>query len=55
VTAAHAERYARFRETFTALEDGHATERVLDLFCPRGGSAADAAATTRGGDPSAHR
>ncbi|MGR7025746.1 CDP-glycerol glycerophosphotransferase family protein [Geodermatophilus sp. URMC 62] len=55
VTAAHAERYARFRETFTALEDGHATERVLDLFFPRGGSAADAAATTRGGDPSAHR
>jgi CDP-glycerol glycerophosphotransferase len=55
VTAAHAERYARFRETFTSLEDGHATERVLDLFFPRGGSAADAAPTTRGGDHSAHR
>ncbi len=55
VTAAHAERYARFRETFTSLEDGHATERVLDLFFPPGGSAAGAAATTRGGDHSAHR
>lgn len=32
VTAAHAERYARFREQFCALEDGHATERVLDLL-----------------------
>ncbi|MBM7807729.1 CDP-glycerol glycerophosphotransferase [Geodermatophilus bullaregiensis] len=55
VTAAHAERYARFRETFTALEDGHATERVLDLFFPPGGSPAGAAPTTRGGDHSAHR
>ena len=25
----HAERYQRFRETFTVLEDGHATDRVL--------------------------
>jgi len=30
------ERYARFRETFCALEDGHATERVLDLLFPPG-------------------
>jgi CDP-glycerol glycerophosphotransferase len=29
VTAAHAERYAAFRETFCHLEDGAATERVL--------------------------
>jgi CDP-glycerol glycerophosphotransferase len=35
VAAEHAPRYARFRETFTALEDGHATERVLDLVLPR--------------------
>ncbi|MEX5717929.1 CDP-glycerol glycerophosphotransferase family protein [Geodermatophilus maliterrae] len=55
VTAAHAERYARFRETFTALEDGHATERVLDLFFPPGGASAGATPTTRGGDHSAHR
>jgi CDP-glycerol glycerophosphotransferase len=26
--------YTRFRETFCSLEDGHATERVLDLFFP---------------------
>ncbi|SDC57846.1 CDP-glycerol:poly(glycerophosphate) glycerophosphotransferase [Geodermatophilus telluris] len=55
VSAAHAERYARFRETFTSLEDGHATDRVLDLFFPPGGSPAGAVATTRGGDPRAHR
>jgi len=28
----HAERYARFRDTFCTLEDGHATERALDLL-----------------------
>jgi CDP-glycerol glycerophosphotransferase len=26
--------YTRFQETFCSLEDGHATERVLDLFLP---------------------
>ena len=31
-----AERYARFRDTFCALEDGHATERALDLLFPPG-------------------
>jgi CDP-glycerol glycerophosphotransferase (TagB/SpsB family) len=30
------ERYNRFRETFCSLEDGHATERVLELFFPAG-------------------
>jgi CDP-glycerol glycerophosphotransferase len=54
VSAAHAERYRGFRETFTALEDGHATERVLDLFFPPGGPAG-AVPTTRGGDDDAHR
>jgi CDP-glycerol glycerophosphotransferase len=39
VIADHAEKYARFRETFCALEDGHATERVLDLLFPPGDSA----------------
>ena len=39
VTADHAGRYARFRETFCSLEDGHATERVLDLLFPSGDSA----------------
>jgi CDP-glycerol glycerophosphotransferase len=27
-------RYLQFQETFCSLEDGHATERVLDLFFP---------------------
>jgi CDP-glycerol glycerophosphotransferase len=27
-------RYTHFQETFCSLEDGHATERVLDLFFP---------------------
>ena len=42
----YAERYADFRETFCHLEDGHATERVLDLLFPP----ATAGTTTRGGD-----
>jgi CDP-glycerol glycerophosphotransferase len=33
------EAYARFRETFCALEDGHATDRVLDLLLPPGRAA----------------
>jgi CDP-glycerol glycerophosphotransferase len=54
VTAASAERYARFRETFCSLEDGSATERVLDLIFPADTVSAGPA-TTRGGDDSAHR
>jgi CDP-glycerol glycerophosphotransferase len=34
-----ADRYARFRDTFCSLEDGHATDRVLDLLFPHGDSA----------------
>jgi CDP-glycerol glycerophosphotransferase len=30
--------YRRFQDTFCSLEDGHATERVLELFFPPGGS-----------------
>jgi CDP-glycerol glycerophosphotransferase len=37
-----AERYARFRDTFCSLEDGHATDRVLDLLFPHGDLAARA-------------
>ena len=55
VSAAHAERYRAFRETFTSLEDGHATERVLDLFFPPPGTPAGAAPTTREGGDGAHR
>jgi CDP-glycerol glycerophosphotransferase len=36
IAADNADRYARFRETFTHLEDGSATERVLDLLFPSG-------------------
>jgi CDP-glycerol glycerophosphotransferase (TagB/SpsB family) len=34
LTAENQDRYDRFRETFTHLEDGHATERVLALLFP---------------------
>jgi CDP-glycerol glycerophosphotransferase (TagB/SpsB family) len=53
VTAASAERYARFRDTFCSLEDGHATGRVLDLLFP-GDSVSPGTENTRGGDDSAH-
>ncbi len=33
------DRYARFQETFTHLEDGAATQRVLDLLFPSGAPA----------------
>jgi CDP-glycerol glycerophosphotransferase len=36
LAAATADRYARFREVFCHLEDGRATERVLDLLAPAG-------------------
>jgi CDP-glycerol glycerophosphotransferase (TagB/SpsB family) len=31
-----ADRYAEFQRTFCPLEDGHATDRVLDLLFPPG-------------------
>jgi CDP-glycerol glycerophosphotransferase len=48
IAAEHANRYARFRETFCSLEDGHATDRVLDLLVPPGGTATGPAAEERG-------
>ena len=40
VAASHqADRYAQFQRTFCSLEDGHATDRVLDLLFPPGDSA----------------
>jgi CDP-glycerol glycerophosphotransferase len=39
IAAEHADRYARFRETFTHLEDGAAAARVLNLLFPSGASA----------------
>jgi CDP-glycerol glycerophosphotransferase len=38
--SALADRYARFRDTFCSLDDGHATDRVLDLLFPPGTPAA---------------
>ncbi len=43
----YATRYAEFQQTFCLLEDGLATERVLELHFP---SAPAAGTTTRGGD-----
>jgi CDP-glycerol glycerophosphotransferase len=37
------DRYTRFQETFCSLEDGHATDRVLDLFFPATGPQAGSA------------
>jgi CDP-glycerol glycerophosphotransferase len=48
LAARNAGRYARFRDTFCALDDGHATERVLDLLFPSGGSPAGPARSERG-------
>ncbi|RBY89351.1 CDP-glycerol glycerophosphotransferase family protein [Blastococcus sp. TF02A-30] len=48
--AEHAERYARFRETFTHLEDGAATQRVLDLILPAATAAGQPTSTTPEGD-----
>jgi CDP-glycerol glycerophosphotransferase (TagB/SpsB family) len=53
VVERNADRYARFRETFCSLEDGHATERVLDLIFPAD-TVSTGSANTRGGDDSAH-
>ncbi len=39
IAAQNEDRYARFRETFTHLEDGSATERVLKLLFPSGAPA----------------
>jgi CDP-glycerol glycerophosphotransferase len=50
VTAAHAGRYARFREVFCHLDDGHATDRVLDRFFPPRAPGAVPVPTTRRGD-----
>jgi CDP-glycerol glycerophosphotransferase (TagB/SpsB family) len=39
IAAKNADRYARFRDTFTHLEDGSATERALNLLFPSGAPA----------------
>jgi CDP-glycerol glycerophosphotransferase len=42
VSARHRERYERFRERFCRRDDGHATERVLDLVVPGTATVAEA-------------
>jgi CDP-glycerol glycerophosphotransferase (TagB/SpsB family) len=34
VSSRYRERYDRFRRRFCSLEDGHATERMLELVLP---------------------
>jgi CDP-glycerol glycerophosphotransferase (TagB/SpsB family) len=50
VAAEHAERYARFRQTFCHLEDGAATQRVLDLILPGAAASGQTTSTTPEGD-----
>ncbi|MGY1837381.1 CDP-glycerol glycerophosphotransferase family protein [Blastococcus sp. SYSU DS0510] len=50
VTAEHAGRYARFRETFCHLEDGGATRRVLDLILPTAAAAGPTTSSNSEGD-----
>jgi CDP-glycerol glycerophosphotransferase len=40
------DRYTRFQETFCSLEDGHATDRVLDLFFPAAATGSQPTATS---------
>jgi CDP-glycerol glycerophosphotransferase (TagB/SpsB family) len=50
-----ADRYARFRRTFCPHDDGHATERVLELFFPDPVTARAASAPAPGGGPHVDR
>lgn len=54
VSERYAERYARFQELFTHLEDGAATRRVLDLILPAA-TASGQTSTTEGDDGRAQR
>jgi CDP-glycerol glycerophosphotransferase (TagB/SpsB family) len=53
VTANNADRYARFRQTFCSLEDGAATQRVLDLLLGAAATATGPAPTLEGDEPRA--
>ena len=55
VTAEHADRYARFQQLFTSLEDGHATDRVVDLISPGSVPAPGSTASDEGGHDNDHR
>ena len=50
VTARYADRYERFRRTFCHLDDGRATDRVVDLVFPAGTPAAAAGGTGHADD-----
>ena len=49
VRARFADRYAAFRRTFCCLDDGHATDRVLDLLFPPGATPGGPAPVTTSG------
>ncbi|TFV52818.1 CDP-glycerol glycerophosphotransferase family protein [Blastococcus sp. TF02A_35] len=51
----YAEPYARFQETFCHLEDGHATERVLDLILPSASASGQSTSISEGDDVRADR
>ncbi|WP_104524717.1 CDP-glycerol glycerophosphotransferase family protein [Blastococcus atacamensis] len=50
IRSEYAERYARFQETFCHLEDGSATERVLDLILPAAPASAQTTSNIPEGD-----
>ncbi|TKJ35177.1 CDP-glycerol glycerophosphotransferase family protein [Blastococcus sp. CCUG 61487] len=54
ISEQYAGRYAQFQETFTHLEDGAATRRVLDLVLPTA-TASGQSSSTEGDDVRAHR
>ena len=55
VVEEHREPYARFRETFCHLEDGRATERVIDRFFPHDGGREASVPAPQRGETRAHR
>jgi CDP-glycerol glycerophosphotransferase (TagB/SpsB family) len=55
IRSEYAERYARFQETFCHLEDGSATERVLDLILPTASASGQSTSISEGDDVRADR
>jgi CDP-glycerol glycerophosphotransferase len=55
VRAGWADRYARFRRSFCPHDDGHASQRVVDLLFPSRAPAPAVSAPVSGGELHAHR
>jgi CDP-glycerol glycerophosphotransferase (TagB/SpsB family) len=55
IRSGYAEPYARFQETFCHLEDGSATERVLDLILPSASASGQSTSISEGDDVRADR